>query len=175
MKRLILIVLFFAALGVRAQEVIIVKKDGSKVAGRVSATSATTIFLPGQNIKLTDIASVDLQESGTLADDLTTYLTKAAIPVTVLSQSKEGIVRQEIKPAAPPTDIESIDLRLEKFAVQRKTGKLMQIVGALALGVAASQVIDEPQTNKILSFVSSGAVVAGIAIDIDASRHLRKK
>lgn len=169
MKTIMLILV--ACITATAQEVIVIKKDGSKLAGKVTATSASTIFLPGQSIKLSDIASVDLQEQGSLANDLTELLTKAGIPVTVLSQTTEGIVRQEIKPAVI-TETDAIEVKLDKFAVQRKTGKLLQVGGAILASIGA--LVSEDAAPVVVA-VGGATAVIGLAVDIDAGRHLRLK
>lgn len=179
------------------QEVIIVKKDGSKLSGKVVATSATSLFIKGASVILTDIASVDIQETGKSADDLNAYLSKANISVTSMQFSKTDYVQSTIASPVAVKEYNEIDLRLEKFALQRRNGKLLQVAGVFVMGASVGvQALYNQQyqddyaawitkptgkaptqklVSPLVSFVGLGLGAVGFVIDIDAGRHIRLK
>lgn len=184
MKKLPLICLVFLTAwnASRAQDAIIVKRDGSNLTVHIGARSATHVFIPNGSIKLSEISSITLQERVPADDRWYKTLESAGIelhfdrfdmpasqPITQ-EQLKQKILQQQ-----PDEDL---DARIQKFQVQSTTGKALQLVGIVAVGISGAMLAQsKPDLGAIQGLAIGGSALSaiGFIVDMNALQHLRKR
>jgi len=80
MKNVLLILICLTQVNVLAQNVRLVLNDSTVVEGRVTATSATSIFLPGRQVKHSEIAMVQVIGDGAEDEEFRQYLDSKGLP-----------------------------------------------------------------------------------------------
>lgn len=166
-----------------AQDVLIEKKDGTRIYSHISATSKTDIYTRDDGtISFKQMSSITFPEKTEQGAKLYNNLEAAGVIVSFGSVSggeviQESKLKAEILAVNQTTTTNSdIDARIEKFRVQSLTGKSMQLIG-MGLSIASIFVSQNGDVDLASGMAIGGAVVytSGFFIDLDALRHLRKK
>lgn len=193
----VVILSFMAVSQCQAQEVLITKKNGDRIEQRVQGTSPTQIYFAGGSVSLADIDNVYIKTEGKVADNFASYLTKNNITITRVEPKKVEIKKPIVTADVVEEKVLDLDQSIEKFRVQRQTGKAMQLIGVLVIGGASAlqasfnkqyqddykaylngKIKKEPQPELVSPYISMGGVAisaVGFIIDIDAGRHLKRK
>lgn len=174
MKSLIILVLTIICTATYAQNAEITKKDGQKTEVSIIATSSVAVSIPNGTIPLSDISSVNILEAGQMADRLALYFSKAGIPATIKGQSNEAIKLAILATQPEEATIKELSSSIEKFRVQRQTGKAMQMLGVIAVG-ASILIKDNVDLQKGLAIGGCALSTIGFVIDLDAGKHLKIK
>ena len=181
-SKAVLMVLFLVlTIKLFGQEVIITKKDGSLIKGKVVGTSSNSIFTNNGTVLHNEVSKVGIISSGPASDSFAAYLSKAGIimeDANQLSESGEikGDVNQMIlNQQGSDFTIKELNVAIEAFRVERQIGKGMQILGLLA-GTAGSLLLAEGGKG-VQEIVIAGGVIStvGFVIDFGAGRHLKRK
>jgi hypothetical protein len=160
-------------------QIINVFKNGSMRQHKVTALSASGIMTEVGEIKNEDIDSIQTVKRGVYSNDLDKRYSVANWKMNVVSP----IV------VSPEVSAQVNDREWRSFKAQRNTGKVVQMLGVVALGTGLYIVMDRynkaldaatnhqtpPKASKypiILAAGGAGFFVIGIAIDISASDHL---
>lgn len=160
-----LVFFFLISVGMYAQEIMIFKKDGSTISGKVVATSSTSIFLPNQTIFVKDVDKVNILSFGPDSDSFSLYLSKVGL-------LKESVNQIPLNTQGSDFTLKEITIAIEAFREERQLGKGMQMLGIIA--TAGSVIIGGKEGQ---AFAIGGGLVStiGFVIDLGAGRHLKKK
>lgn len=185
MKRLTAILLLTTAVTYAwAQSATIKTKAGEEKKIVIKAHSNESLFTDQGNIKYADLVSIDFDKENPRDKSLYEKLAAASVQVSFGNHIKAIeiqsplIVNQKQQPIA---------IDIDKFREQRNLGKAFEFVGVAVL--ATSIFLNNRYTKELgkdintdakppseyLPLIGLGAMGVGIIIDIDASRHLKKK
>ena len=174
MKNVILIVLIIISINSYSQiKINITLKDSTKLESTVSGISESALYLKSGTFQYSQMHKVVIANNSD-----TESIIKKLIAANVIVQTDGGQLLSPVKQiyASVFSPSESIIINgLDKFRVQRNTGKALQLIGA---GLAASTLII--QTNKksvsvALPIAGAALSMVGFIVDMDASRHLNFK
>lgn len=71
--------------------------------------------------------------------------------------------------------VSEIRLDLEKFAIQRESGKIIQLVATLGVGITGYLISDGKDVPTAVPIILSGVALVGFIIDMDAGNRLVRK
>ncbi len=182
------------------QDVHIVKRDGSRITTRISATSDQAIFTNSGSIKYTDIDSayfnIIREEDAKLISNLKTAGVNYSVQSFTDAAKRELMTENSLKNKIINTP-DNIQYRLDKFRVQSATGYGVQILGAMVIAGAIAlqssynkkydddyttwlkKPTGNPPTSKTVSPAIPAAggalMVIGFGINVDALKHLKSR
>ena len=170
MKYLLLALTLTAWITVKSQNVTLVLKDKNRLSVKVTATSNGTVFTSNGSFNYSQIDSALFELKDQKWQGTYDRFEANKIKVSFSGyESIEKIAKKELE-LKPVSDVY---IMMDKFARQRNTGKALELLGVLAIGL--STLTKDPDVVKA-AFIGGASISSiGFIIDMDASRHLRLK
>ena len=185
MKTIVALILSIVALNTNAQKIIIQKKDSLNIGTSIISLSQRYLVTIDGNYYYDEVAKIYFFEANPKIEK---YLTKKgirclnSIPENIkLTSPKEVLLTEEKmkeKVLAEQYLTEGYyQNHILRFKRQREVGKVMQLIGVVAVAVAVgtSTAKSDPSTSQALAYGGAAASTLGYIIDLTASRHLSKK
>lgn len=183
MKQLLTFALIIITFNCLSQEILIIKKDSKRIATKVSGVGSSSIGTRAGTFYYNEMDSVFLKEKKDEDKNLHKRLADAKVKLVFRNfelptepvkpvPSKEEQFKNEV--LVTSSDIET---RLEKFRVQRTTGKALELI-AFAAGATASILATDkkPDYDTVKSVWVGAAAIGtiGFIIDLEAGFRLKK-
>ena len=176
MKNLLIAVLLLMGYAASGQVATVVYKDGSHKTVKIISSANTELNTDAGTIKFDELTSVAIPyEDKNLAEKLHQF------GVMMLVDGNEVKVTTPLY--LKPNVTEDVSMRelsesIERFRVQRTNGKVLQLLGVVAVG--AGLIIatgDSPKINTIKPIYIGGTILStvGFIIDLDAGNRLKRK
>lgn len=193
MRNTLIIAMLIFAVCCYGQEVVITKKDSTQLATKITAHSQTTLYFSNGSIKMAELAAIDFKVNNAKDEKLYETLKAAGIAVTFTGKTytPPKAVSPIIVQQTATGPVTTIAIDFEKFRQERQQAKVTQLAGLLAIGTSIilqsvynQQYKDDLKNDptnaeqKYVSPILPGAGLAvftlGIALDINAGRHLKQ-
>lgn len=173
--RLLTILLLTIPVFSYAQNVVVLKKDGTQQSVSVSAFSSAQLFTKTGNVNYSDLDAVDFTSDEPSYANLQTSLAAAGVKILIAGNEKPMNVPSQLLVSKSPTGAnDQVTIDLEKFKQQRNIGKGFEILGILATNALLVASMEGEKVESWMFGAAGGVTLMGFVIDISASKHLSK-